>query len=310
MSKRPKTPGLKNRLFMSSTGLLQKLKNCHCCPRGCGVNRLAGEKGICRIGENALVASTGLHFGEEPPISGHRGSGTLFFAGCNLTCVFCQNWDISQRFHHGVLHSWTPDRTAEEMLRLQDRGAHNINLVSPSHVAWQIAEAIVIARQGGLSIPIVYNSNGYDALETLESLEGLIEIYMPDLKYMDDDLAMRYSGVDNYSSVAAAAIKDMLRQVGHLQMDGEGVAVRGLLVRHLVLPGHAESSRRCLAFLASLSKEIHINLMSQYHPQFKARSYPPIHVPLSASEYREIAQYARELGLFNLTLQGLANIKR
>jgi putative pyruvate formate lyase activating enzyme len=285
--------------------LSDQLAHCECCPRRCGVNRLAGRTGFCRIAAGAQIAHAGLHFGEEPPISGTRGSGTIFFAGCNLRCVFCQNHQISQEFTPGQTKTLTTDALADEMLRLAAAGAHNINLVSPSHVIFQTADAILAARAKGLAIPIVYNSNGYDSADALRQVRGLVDIYLPDIKYLSNDLARRYSAADNYADIIPGVLREMLAQVGPLELDGEGIARRGLLVRHLVLPGAVEDSRRCLAFLAELSPATHVSIMSQYSPQYRAARCPEINRPLTNREYDEVTDYALKLSLENAFIQEL-----
>jgi putative pyruvate formate lyase activating enzyme len=286
-----------------------QLAHCVCCPRRCGVNRLEGQTGFCRIGADAQISHAGLHFGEEPPISGTRGSGTIFFVGCNLRCVFCQNHQISQEFqkdHSGFqTRPYPPDALAAEMLRLQAAGAHNINLVSPSHVIFQAADAVVSAKAKGLTIPVVYNTNGYDSVDALRQIAGLVDIYLPDIKYLSNDLAKRYSSATDYADVIPAVLAEMLRQVGPLEIDETGIARRGLLVRHLVLPGAVEDSRRCLALLAKLSPSIHVSIMSQYSPQHHAAKYPEINHPLTTREYDEVTEYALELGLENAFIQEL-----
>jgi putative pyruvate formate lyase activating enzyme len=282
-----------------------QLAQCRCCPRRCGVNRLKGKTGFCRIGTAAQVSHIGLHFGEEPPISGTRGSGTIFFTGCNLRCVFCQNHQISQDFPKDRTQVLTPDALAAEMLRLQAAGAHNINLVSPSHVIFQAADAVVLAKAQGLTIPIVYNSNGYDSLDALRQITGLVDIYLPDIKYLSNDLSQHYSAATDYADVIPAVLAEMLRQVGPLELDDSGIARRGLLVRHLVLPGAIADSRRCLALLAQLSPSIHISIMSQYSPQHHAKNYPEINRLLTPREYDEVTEYALALGLENAFIQEL-----
>ncbi len=267
------------------------------------MNRLEGKTGFCRIAAGAQIAHAGLHHGEEPPISGTRGSGTIFFAGCNLRCVFCQNHQISQEFQSSPTRTLTADDLADEMLRLADAGAHNVNLVSPSHVIFQAADAIVAAKARGLSIPIVYNSNGYDAVDALRQVRGLVDIYLPDIKYLSHDLARRYSAVSDYADIIPGVLREMLDQVGPLELDDDGLARRGLLVRHLVLPGAVDNSRQCLALLAQLSPALHVSIMSQYSPQYRAAHYPPIDRPLTAREYDEVTDYALELGLENAFLQ-------
>jgi putative pyruvate formate lyase activating enzyme len=277
--------------------LRDRLSACDVCPRGCGVNRSEGETGFCLTTDQVVVAHVGLHFGEEPPISGTRGSGTIFFANCNLRCVYCQNFQISQRAGEISTRVLSPGELAGEMLALQRRGAHNVNLVSPTHVAAQVAEGLCIAREAGLSIPVVYNTNGYDAVETLQCLQGLIDVYLPDIKYSDDALASRYSGVDDYVGVNRRAIAEMFRQVGHLALDGQGIAQRGLLVRHLVLPENCAGSEESLRFLASLSREMVVSIMAQYSPQYKARAMPPLDRRVNAAEYEAVLDCAWELGL-------------
>ena len=284
-----------------------QLARCECCPRKCRVNRLAGKTGICRVPAEILVCHSGLHFGEEPPISGTKGSGTIFFAGCNLSCVFCQNYQISQEFQHHHTRSLTVEELADEMLRLQEAGAHNINFVSPSHMIFQMADAITTAKAKGLALPIVYNSNGYDSVYALRQINGLVDIYLPDIKYMDNELGKMFSGVSDYADTVPGVLREMLQQVGNLQMDEAGTAFRGLLVRHLVLPGCLNNSRDCLRFLADLSPAIFVSIMSQYSPQFKAGTYPGIDRPLTKKEYDEVTDYALELGLENAFIQDLAS---
>jgi len=287
--------------------LTEQLARCECCPRNCRVNRLDGKVGFCRVPALIKICHAGLHSGEEPPISSTRGSGTIFFAGCNLSCVFCQNYQISQEFQKHHTRSLTLKELAAEMLRLQDDGAHNINFVSPSHMIFQMADAISEAKVKGLAVPVVYNSNGYDSVDALRQIRGLVDIYLPDIKYMDNGLGKRLSGVHDYADTVPGVLREMLQQVGHLQMDEEGTAVRGLLVRHLVLPGCLDNSRTCLRFLADLSPALYVSIMSQYSPQFKAGVYPGIDRALTEDEYDEITDYALELGLENAFIQELAS---
>ncbi|MBN1559824.1 radical SAM protein [candidate division KSB1 bacterium] len=287
--------------------LTDQMTKCESCPRKCRVNRLQGETGFCRIGANAQISHVGLHFGEEPPISGTNGSGTIFFAGCNLRCAFCQNYQISQEFQHGTTQTMTTDELAAAMLRLQERGAHNINFVSPSHVIFQIADAIIAAKEKGLVVPVVYNSNGYDSVDALRQIRGLVDIYMPDIKYMNNELARRLSAADDYADIIPGVLAEMLDQVDHLEMDARGIAVRGLLLRHLVLPGHLDNSCKCLQFLADLSPYIFVSIMSQYSPQYKACDYPEINRTLRRDEYDQITDYALDLGLENAFIQHLAS---
>lgn len=271
------------------------------------MDRLAGQLGFCRIGQLALVAHAGLHHGEEPPISGSQGSGAIFFAGCNLRCVFCQNYQISQEFQAASLTPMGTEALAEVMLSLQAAGAHNINFVSPSHMVWQMAEAICLARGKGLTLPVVYNSSGYDSVEALRRLRGLVDIYLPDVKYLDNELARRYSAAGDYADVIAGVLGEMLEQVGHLQLGPDGIAQRGLIVRHLVLPGSLANSRQCLRLLAQLGPEVTVSLMSQYSPQYKAGGYPLINRTLTSSEYEQITDFALDLGLDNVFVQELAS---
>jgi len=287
--------------------VIDLLTRCECCPRKCRVNRLEGKTGFCGIPSDVQIAHAGLHFGEEPPISGTRGSGTIFFTGCNLCCVFCQNYQISQEFRQRRTRTLTPDDLASEMLRLQREGAHNINLVSPSHVIFQAAEAIRAAKGKGLGVPVVYNSNGYDSVDALRQIRGLVDIYLPDIKYLDNELGRRFSAVNDYVDIIPGVLREMLDQVGHLEMDDAGIAVRGLLVRHLVLPNHLGNSRSCLRFLADLSPDVFVSIMAQYSPQHKARDYPDINRTLTADEYDEITDYALDLGLENAFVQELAS---
>ena len=285
--------------------LADRLTSCECCPRKCGANRLEGQVGVCRIRADIQVSHIGLHFGEEPPISGTKGSGTIFFAGCNLRCVFCQNYQISQEFQQGHTRTLTVNELASEMLRLQHVGAHNINFVSPSHVIFQMAEAIKLAKGKGLVIPVVYNSNGYDSVEALRQIRGLVDIYLPDIKYLENGLGKQLSAVRDYAGIIPAVLSEMLDQVGHLKMNEEGIALRGLLVRHLILPGCLENSRKCLRFLADLSPDIFVSIMSQYSPQHRASRYPRINRTLTQAEYDAITDYALDLGLENAFIQEL-----
>jgi len=285
--------------------LTDQLTRCECCPRRCGVDRLKGKTGFCRVSSGIQVSHAGLHFGEEPPISGTKGSGTIFFSGCNLRCVFCQNYQISQEFQQGRTRTLSEDDLVSEILRLQNAGAHNINFVSPSHMIFQMADAIKRARQKGLVVPVVYNSNGYDSVEALRQIRGLVDIYLPDIKYLDNKLGKQFSLVDDYADIVPGVLREMLNQAGSLEMDDNSIALRGLLVRHLVLPGQLDNSRSCLSYLADLSPDIHVSIMSQYSPQYKAGAYPGISRTLTEDEYDEITDYALGLGLKNAFIQDL-----
>jgi len=285
--------------------LTDQLTRCECCPRKCGVNRLDGQVGFCRVRAGIQISHIGLHFGEEPPISGTKGSGAIFFAGCNLRCVFCQNYQISQEFQQGHTRTVTIDELATEMLRLQDEGAHNINFVSPSHMIFQMADAIKVAKGKGLVLPVVYNTNGYDSLDALRQIRGLVDIYLPDIKYLDNGIGKQFSKARDYADIIPGVLREMLDQVGHLEMNDDGIAVQGLLVRHLVLPDHLDNTRRCLRFLSDLSPDIFISIMSQYSPQYKAWDYPEINRTLTEAEYDEVTDYALDLGLENAFIQEL-----
>ena len=277
----------------------RRMEACDICPRRCGVNRRTGvgELGVCRTGEKAVVASAGPHFGEESPLVGRGGSGTIFFSWCNLKCQYCQNSSISQG---GEGSPVTPQALADLMLSLQRGGCHNVNFVSPSHVVPQILAATAIAARRGLRIPLVYNTGGYDSLETLALLDGVMDIYMPDCKYADAGVGERYSHIKDYPRINQAAVREMFRQVGDLALDDRGIAQRGLLVRHLVLPGGLAGTAEVARFLASLSKHTYLNVMAQYRPCFHAHSLPPLDRRLSHDEYQEAVQMALDAGLLRL----------
>ena len=274
---------------------IARLNNCDLCPRKCGVNRLEDEIGFCRTGRKANLASYGPHFGEEPPLVGSRGSGTIFFAGCNLGCVFCQNHDISQLVTGAPVGA---DKLADVMLELQRRGCHNINFVSPTHVVAQILEALVIAREKGLDTPLVYNSGGYESIDTLELFDGVMDIYMPDAKYSDERIAQELSLAPAYPAVMMAALKEMRRQVGDLALDERGVAAGGLLIRHLVLPGGLSGAEEIMRFIADeLSAESYVNVMGQYHPAYKASDHKTINRSITRTEYLDGLDAAAAAGL-------------
>jgi len=276
----------------------EHLSECDVCPWVCKVNRRAGERGFCRVGELAGVASYGPHLGEESVLRGWRGSGTIFFTGCNLKCKYCQNYEISQ-LDEGV--PIEPKRLAAIMLELQAMGCHNINFVSPSHVVPQILMAVLIAAQAGLRLPLVYNTGGYDSLTMLRILDGVIDIYMPDMKYADAQIARRYSGVANYPQVNQAAVREMHRQVGDLVVDENGLARRGLLVRHLILPENLAGTERIIEFLArEISPHTYLNLMDQYRPAYRACEYPELSRRITRAEWEQAVAWAREAGLYRL----------
>ena len=275
------------------------MADCDLCARYCRMNRLETTKGaVCRTGAHAVVHGYGSHHGEEDPLRGIRGSGTIFFSWCNLRCVFCQNWEISQK---GRGSEVTPDELAAMMLDLQARGCHNINFVSPSHVVAQIIAAVSVAARQGLRLPLVYNTGGYDSLEALGLLDGIVDIYMPDMKYSDSKTAHRYSHVRDYVVANRNAVKEMYRQVGDLVLDERGIARRGLLVRHLVMPGDVSGTANVLGFIArEISPDTYLNLMDQYRPCYRAPDYPALDRPLGRGEYNVALEHAGRLGLTRL----------
>ncbi len=279
---------------------LSQLAACRVCPWECKVNRLQDERHICRIGRYAVVASYFPHFGEEDCLRGWHGSGTIFFSGCNLRCVFCQNWDISQQVRGKPV---LPEELATIMLELQEAGCHNINWVTPEHVVPQLLEALPIAVEKGLRLPIVYNTSSFDSLESMRLLEGIVDIYMPDFKFWSAEKARRYVKNAQYPEIARRVIQEMHRQVGDLQLDERGLAVRGLLVRHLVMPGMLEETFHILEFLTQqVSKNTYLNLMDQYYPAYQVneRRYSEIHRRLRQEEFSKAVAYAKHLGLTRL----------
>ena len=283
---------------------LEALADCRACPRDCGVNRLADRWSACKTGRHAIVSSAFPHFGEEDCLRGWNGSGTIFFSHCNLRCVFCQNFDISQGIKAGpAAPASTPDEIAAMMIALQRRGCHNINFVTPEHVAPQIVEAVAAAIDRGLKLPIVYNTSAYDSLESISMMDGIVDIYMPDFKYWSEESSRKYMQAENYPGAARAAIKAMHDQVGPLVMDDDGLAKRGVLVRHLVMPGGLSETRRILEWIAAeLGPDTYVNLMDQYYPAGKVNGerFPEINRRPTSTEYREALTMARDLGLARL----------
>lgn len=272
-----------------------RLIDCDLCGHRCRVNRLAGETGICRADDTVQVSSFGAHFGEEGPLVGTRGSGTIFFTGCNLKCVFCQNWDISQMRMGRTL---SDAELAKIMMSLQKAGCHNINLVTPTHYVPQILKALLLACEKGLRLPLVYNCGGYESLTTLEILDGVIDIYMPDVKYAHSESALRFSKAKDYPTVVKSALKEMHRQVGDLMVDDSGIAWRGLLVRHLVLPEGLAGTEEIMGFIVDeISKDTYINIMDQYRPEYRAGEHPPLNRRITSHEYKEAVRMARNAGL-------------
>lgn len=271
------------------------LENCRLCPRECEVNRLEDEKGICRTGRLAMVSSYNPHFGEEDPLVGINGSGTIFMTNCNLLCVFCQNWEIS---HLGEGSEVSSKTLAGMMLHLQRQGCHNINFVTPTHVVPQILDALPYAIEDGLHVPLVYNTGGYDAVASLKLLEGIFDIYMPDFKFWDPEMARKYLKAPDYPEKAREAIKEMQRQVGDLTLDENGIALRGMLLRHLAMPGGVAGTRDIMRFIArEISPSTYVNIMEQYRPCGNANKYPPLDRSITHDEYEEALRAAREEGI-------------
>lgn len=279
------------------------ISDCQCCPRHCHVDRAGGEKGTCGAGSEPVCASADAHFGEEPPISGYKGSGTIFFTYCPMKCVYCQNYPFSQLGHgneKGI------EELASSMIYLQDKGCHNINLVTPTHFVPQILFAIRESMDMGLKIPIVYNTSSYDSLEALSLVEGVADIYLADMRYADAENGEKYSGAKDYPNASRIAIKEMYRQVGPLEVDKEGIARRGLLVRHLVLPNRIAGTRDIFGFIAhELSKKVPVSLMSQYFPAYLASNHPGLNRRITQQEYDEAFGWLEEFGLAEGWRQGI-----
>jgi putative pyruvate formate lyase activating enzyme len=271
------------------------LESCRLCPRRCGVNRLRGERGYCRSGREPMVSSYGPHFGEEDVLVGVGGSGTIFLTNCNLRCVYCQNYEIS---HLGIGDVVSEEDIARYMLDLQRRGCHNINFVTPTHFAPQLVKAVRIAAAKGLKLPIVWNCSGYEDVEVLRLLDGVVDIYMPDVKYGDAEPARKYSNAPDYFEVAKTALKEMHRQVGDLKVDDRGIAYRGLIIRHLVLPNNLAGSEKVLRFIAEeISRNSYVNIMSQYWPAGEAYKYRELSRYITRDEFHKVVKLAEELGL-------------
>jgi len=287
------------------------MEKCSICPRKCGVNRLKGKMGFCKAGLKPMVSSFHAHFGEEPPISGHKGSGTIFFTHCSLRCVFCQNHPISQA---GAGKEVSTEKLAGMMLKLQVECCHNINFVTPTHYMPEILEAVFIAKEKGLNVPLVYNCGGYESMEALEILDGIIDIYMPDMKYSDNSAAKKYSNAPDYSDINKKAVKEMYRQAGDLKIE-KGIAMKGLLIRHLILPENLAASREIFEFIArELSPNIYVNIMAQYYPCYVGNGLKPfpteIDRRITAKEYMEAIRLAKGAGLKNGFRQVMSTINR
>ena len=284
--------------------MLKELEQCKICPRECKVNRIEGKLDNCKASDKIEISLVSLHMFEEPCISGINGSGTIFFSHCNLHCMFCQNYEISQNIKNGK--EVTIEELSNIMLNEQEKGAHNINLVTPTMYAIHIKEAIKIAKKNGLKIPIIYNSNGYEKIETLKALEGYIDVYLPDLKYYSDEIAIKYSKAPNYFEVASKAILEMIRQVGSPQFDEEGMLKKGVMIRHLVLPNHIQNTKNILKWIKeNVPGDVYINVMAQYFPTYKAKEDELINRKLTRKEYKEIEKYFYLLDFKNGYMQEL-----
>ena len=283
--------------------MIKQLDKCLVCPHQCGVNRNSGEIGRCKSKDTVKIALYSTHNFEEPCISGEKGSGTIFFSNCNLNCIFCQNYEISQL---GKGKEITINELAKIFLSEQDKNVHNINLVTPTSYAYQIIEAIKIARNNGLKIPIIYNTNGYESIETINDLNGYVDIFLPDLKYSDDSLALKYSNAKNYFAIATEAIKQMLDQVGVPKFDSNGLIKRGVIIRHLVLPNHIENSKKVLNWIKNnLPNDVYVSIMAQYFPTYKAKDTKNLGRKLTKKEWKEIEDYVYEIGIENGYIQEL-----
>ncbi len=272
------------------------LKECRLCPRECRVNRIDGDVGYCGASSEIMVSSAFPHFGEEPPLVGYHGSGTIFLTHCNLLCIFCQNYDISHQGRGGRI---SVSDLARTMVKLQELGCHNINFVTPTHYAPQIVSALPEAIERGLRLPIVYNCSGYESLEVIKLLEDIVDIYMPDIKYMDERFSKKFSNAPDYPKVVKNVLKEMHRQVGELKTNALGIAERGLLIRHLVMPNGIASSEAVLRFIAEeISPHSYVNIMDQYRPEYRAHEYPEINRRITHKEYVEAIQIAKRFGLY------------
>lgn len=285
--------------------MIEKLSSCTLCPHNCKVNRLEGKRGRCYCNDKLRIALSSLHYYEEPCISGKNGSGTVFFSNCNLNCIYCQNHEISQE-HKGK--DITIEELANIFLEQQEKGANNINLVTPTSYVYHIIEALDIAKKNGLNIPIIYNTNGYENVETIDLLNGYIDVYLPDLKYYSKELSKKYSGIDNYFEVATKAIKRMYEQVGTASFNEEGIIQKGVIIRHLVLPNHILNSKRILKWVKeNLPSDIYISVMAQYFPTYKAKQDELINRKLTKKEYKQIEEYLYLLDLENGYIQELGD---
>ena len=283
--------------------MLEKLQRCTLCPHNCNVDRLSGKLGRCRSGKNVKLALVSIHKYEEPCISGGNGSGTIFFTNCNFNCVFCQNYEISQQ---GLGKEITVEELADIFIKQQRRGADNINLVTPVMYVYHIIEAIKLAKQQGLSIPFIYNSNGYENIETLKLLKGYIDIYLPDFKYYNNELAKKYSNIDNYFEITTNAIQEMYNQVGSPKFDEKGLIKSGVIIRHLVLPNYIENTKHVLKWIKeNMEKDIYVSIMAQYFPTYKAKEIDKLNRKINREEYKKVEKYLYTLNIENGYIQEL-----
>ena len=282
---------------------MKELNSCTICPHNCKINRNNGQIGRCRIGDKVKIALASVHNYEEPCISGKNGSGTIFFSNCNLSCIYCQNYKISQL---GKGYELSVEELANIMLKQQEKGVNNINLVTPTMYVYQIIEAIKIARKRGLKIPIIYNTNGYENVKTIQDLNGYVDIYLPDLKYYSNEISKKYSKIDNYFKYATEAIKEMYKQVGSPIFDENGIIKKGLIIRHLVLPNHLQNSKHILKWIKeNMPEDTYVSVMAQYFPTYKAKEDNLINRKLNKKEYREIEEFLYTLNLENGYMQDL-----
>ncbi len=284
-----------NSLKERSEKLKELQRECRLCPNECLSKRSEGETGLCNSTDDLIISSAGPHFGEEPPLVGLYGSGTIFLTHCNLSCLYCQNYDIS---HLGYGEKITIEELANTMIDLQNRGCHNINFVTPIHFTPQIVEALIEAINKGLEVPLVYNCSGYESVETLKLLDGIIDIYMPDIKYSENETAETYSGIKNYWDVVKDAISEMHNQVGDLKLNKRDISQRGLLIRHLILPNDLAGSKKVIDFIAeNISTDTYLNIMDQYHPAYNSSNYPKLNRRVTKKEYNDVIEYAKSKGL-------------
>lgn len=282
---------------------MEELKQCKICPHNCNVNRLNGKIGRCKCTDKIKIALASVHNYEEPCISGINGSGTIFFSNCNMNCIYCQNYEISQL---GKGKEISIKELADIFINQQEKGVNNINLVTPTMYAFQIIEAIKLAKKNGLIIPIIYNTNGYEKIETLKALQGYIDVYLPDLKYYSNKLSIKYSKVNNYFSVATEAIKEMYRQVGTPKFNEDGIMQRGIIIRHLVLPNHIQNSKNILKWIKeNMPQDVYVSIMAQYFPTYKAKENELLNRKLTKKEYKEIEKFLYTLDLKNGYIQEL-----